>query len=298
MKRGLAVAPGGYELVVHQVGRDQHGAVARREGEGALALADVEPDTVEGNALPIAPDVALHDGLAQRFLGADAAGDDRVRAIRADDEAGTLDLPLAASARGNDARDPAVVLDQIDHVSVIAKRGSGGHGGLREHAIEQSTPRGAGVVVAVHRRWGALQHDAVQIHPPAGEGCGARGNLRQDAPIAQMSDAQRMNQVRRLPHVAGESVAVEKQHAVALAGQKHGRGRAGAAGADDDRVVDGCLPGRQPRSIGVTQPMKAPALSLTTAKRPVSGTSKAGRQTSPPAASTPSSRASISSTVM
>ena len=56
--------------------------------------------------------------------------------------------------------------------------------------------------------------------------------------------------------------------------------------------------GRQSSTAGVIQPMKAPALSLTMAKRPTPGTSKAGRPISPPAAATLASRASISSTAM
>ena len=156
------------------------------------------------------------------------------------------------------------------------------------------------VVVAVHRRRRTAQHGAMQVDPPVGEGCGARRDRRQHAPVAQMRHAERVDQMRRLPHVAGEAVAVQQQHAMALAGQQHGGRGAGAAGADDDRVVDRAPPppprGRQPCAAGVVQPMTAPVESLTMAKRPAPGTSKGARQISPPAASTRMSRASMSST--
>ena len=227
---------------MHQVGGDQNGAVARGEGEGAFALTDVEPDMVERDALPIAPDVALHDGLAQGFSGAGTARDDRVRPIRADHEAGPFDMSRAVPARDNDAGDPAAILDQIDDAHAVAKLRAGSHRRLGEHSIEQVPAGPVGFVAAVHRRRRAAQHGAVQVDPPVGKGRGARGDLGQNTPIAQMGDTERVDQVRRLPHVAGEAVAVEKQHTMALAGQQHGRGRTGAAGADDDRVVNRAPP--------------------------------------------------------
>ena len=258
---------------------------------------------VERDPPPIAPDVALLDGLDERLPGAGRARDDRARPVRADDEAGALDLPLAARpavpAPGHDAGDPAVALDQIHDTHAVAELSPGGDRSLGEHAVEQAPPGAVGVVAAVHRRRRALQHDAVQVDPPVGEGRRACRDLGQHAPAAQVGDAEGVDQVRRLPHVAGEAVAVEQQHAAALAGQQHRGGGAGAAGADDDRVVDGAPPpGRQPGAAGVIQPMKAPVPSLTTAKRPTPGTSKGARAISPPAASTRASRASMSSTAI
>ena len=238
----LPVVPGGHELVVHQVDGDQHGAVARGEGEGALVLADVEPDVVERDALPVAPDIALHDGLAQGFLRADGAGNHGVRPVRADDEAGSLHLPASARSGDHDASDPAVALDETRDAGAIAELRAGGDRRLGKHGIQQVAPGAVGLIAAAHRGRRSLEHGAVQVDPPAGEGRRAGGDLRQDAPVAQVSDAQGVDEVRRLPHVAGEAIAVEQQDAIAPAGQQHGRGRAGAAGADDDRVVDGAPP--------------------------------------------------------
>ena len=136
-ERRLPVAPGGHEFVVHQVGGDQDGAVARGKGEGAFALTDVEPDMVKRDALPIAPYVALHDGLAQGFTGVGTARDDRVRPIRAYHEAGPFDMPRAVLARGNDAGDPAVILNQIDDAHAVTKLRAGSHRRRCEYAVQQ-----------------------------------------------------------------------------------------------------------------------------------------------------------------
>ena len=152
-------------------------------------------------------------------------------------------MPRAVLARSNNAGHPAVILDQIDDAHAVTKLRAGSHRRRCEHTVEQVPAGPVGLVAAVHRRRRTAQHGAVQVDPPVGKGRGARGDLRQDSPIAQMGDTERVDQVRRLPHIAGEAVAVEKQHTVALAGQQHGRRRAGAAGADDDRVVD-CAPPR------------------------------------------------------
>ena len=152
-------------------------------------------------------------------------------------------MPRAVLARSNNAGHPAAILDQIDDAHAVTKLRAGSHRRRCEHTVEQVPAGPVGFVAAIHRRRRTAQHGAVQVDPPVGKGRGARGDLRQDSPIAQMGDTERVDQVRRLPHIAGEAVAVEKQHTVALAGQQHGRGRAGAAGTDDDRVVD-CAPPR------------------------------------------------------
>ena len=92
---------------------------------------------VERDALPIAPYVALHDGLAQGFSGAGTARDDRVRPIRADHEAGPFDMPRAVLARGNNAGHPAVILDQIDDAHAVTKLRAGSHSRRCEYAVEQ-----------------------------------------------------------------------------------------------------------------------------------------------------------------
>ena len=136
------------------------------------------------------------------------------------------------------------------HARAVAERSAGGDRRLGQRAVEQLASGAEGLVMAVHRRRRALKHGAVQVDPPAGEGVSSCCDLGQHAPGAEVGDAQRMDQVRRLPHLAGEAIAVEQQHAMALAGQKHGRGRARATGADDDRVVD-CAP---PQGVSRTRP--------------------------------------------
>ena len=245
----FAVAAGVEELVIHQIGGDQHRPVAGWEGEGARPLSDVETDVVEGDSVPVGPDVALDDRFAVRFPRSGAAGDDGGRAVRADHDARAFFEGPSASACHRDACHPAVALDQIDRPRPLAEFGAGGGRRFGEGAVEEPPSRAVGGPVALHRRRRAFQHDAVHVDTPVGEGRGARLERRQHSPGAQAGDAERMDQMGGLPHLAGEAVAINQQHAVTLARQQHRGRRARATGADDDRVVDGAPPRSVPRPV-------------------------------------------------
>ena len=178
---------------------------------------------------------------SDRDLGRHLAGHPGPKAVGADDESGRDPDRLPLGVVADDAGDPAQVTGDAGDRHAGPHLGAGLDGGVDQQLVEDMTPGGDQEVdtgtaldltvddIAAHveadaaDRGGTGVQDGVE-QPPTGE-------------LHHPTPGDRMGRQR----VAGEGRPVDHDDPVALAGQEHGEGGAGAAGADDHDVGGGKL---------------------------------------------------------
>ncbi len=239
-KGALDVGAHAVELRPRPERRHHRAPVVGGPGDDHVARARVQLGAVEGQAVPVGVVGAGPPGAHVVGRRADGPRDARVDAVGADHDPGALGDGRAAGRAAADPRDAAVLDQYLAHREALAHLGARLGGGVDQHLVEQAPAGGVGGVGAARGRRRRRERERADVEGQApGRGAAGRDHAVEQPPPAQALDA-RLVDVVRGEGVAGKAGAVHDQDPEAPARQQHRRRRAGAAGADHDRVVHRC----------------------------------------------------------
>ena len=204
----------------------------RREDQDVATGAHIEFDAVGRHAAPVGVEAAGQRRMRRIHRRAHRLGDAGVHAIGADDDRCSFLDSIAAHAD-----DAVAVADDVAHQHAFPHLGAGFARGIDQQLVEHGAARAIHRRRAVDRLGPPAKSDRARMHVHRLDqrAAGRRQRVEQ-APARQRRRGARPQEMGR-HGVARKMRAIERQHVPATPCQQHRQRSAGAAYADDDRVV-------------------------------------------------------------